>query len=114
MYWLNGRHGEPFWDVARDMSVPESLSGKRDLYASLGQVALYDDEPVEHWSWISLFDELGLWPQNYSPLANGVPKNQLLAHAAKARALMLEAVARMPSHGAYLAGVKAQSKRGSS
>jgi tryptophan 7-halogenase len=106
-YWLNGRRGEPFWDAARAMSVPESLAGKRELYEGRGQVVLLDDEPVEHWGWISLFDEFGVRPRCYSPLADGVPPEQLAAHAAKARALMLDAVARMPAHGAYLATLAA-------
>jgi tryptophan halogenase len=105
-YWLNGRRGEPFWDAVRGMEVPGSLAGKQALYAARGQVALYDDEPLEQWGWITLFDELGVRPRLYNPLAEYIPDAQLGAHAAKARARMLEAVARMPAHGDYLAALQ--------
>lgn len=111
-YWLNGRVGEPFWDAVRDMQVPDSLAAKRELYEGRGHVSLYDDEPLEQWGWINLFDEMGLRPRCHSPLADGVPREQLAAHAARARSLMLEAVARMPTHAACLAGIKPDAQGG--
>ncbi len=113
-YWLNGRQGEPYWDAARNVAVPDSLAAKLALFTGRGQTALYDDEPVEQWGWISLFDELGVRPGTCSPLADGVPPEQLAAHADKARALMLAAVARMPMHGAYLAQIRTRHRESSS
>jgi tryptophan 7-halogenase len=104
-YLLNGRRGESFWDAARAVPRPESLAYKLSLYEGRCQVALYDDEPVEQWGWLSLFDDAGLLPRHYNPLADGVPREQLAAHAQKARAFMLDAVAAMPLHGKYLAGL---------
>ena len=108
-YRLNGRRGEPFWDACRQAPLPPSLDYKLRLYESRGRVALYDEEPLEAESWIALFDECGVQPRRYNPLADGFPIADLEAHAERVRKIMLDALARMPSHGDYLARLGAAS-----
>ena len=108
-YRLNGRRGEPFWDACRQAPLPPSLDYKLRLYESRGRVALYDEEPLEAASWIALFDECGVRPRRYNPLADGFPVADLEAHAERVRKIMLDALTRMPSHGDYLARLGASS-----
>lgn len=107
LYKTNGRRGDAFWDDRRAMHVPESLEYRMRLYASLGRVALYDEEPLEDASWISLFDEQGLRPRNHHPIADGFATADLEAHVARVRAIMLEELRKMPAHGDYLDRLKA-------
>jgi len=106
-YKLNGRHGDPFWDECRAMSLPASLDYKFRSYESRGRIALYDEEPLEETSWLNLFDEHGVRPRRHSPLADGFTTAELQAHVERVRAIMLDELARMPMHGDYLARLQA-------
>jgi len=101
-YKLNGRHGEAMWDACRAMSVPATLDYKLRSYESRGRIALYDEEPLDEVSWLNLFDEHGVRPRRYSPLADGFETAELQAHVERVRAIMLDELARMPIHGDYL------------
>lgn len=101
-YRLNGRHGEPLWDRCRRMPVPELLDYKLRLYESRGRVAMYDEEPLEEASWHNLLSELGVQPRRYSAMVNQFSVNELQAHLARVRDLMLAQVSKMPLHADYL------------
>lgn len=101
-YRLNGREGEPFWDACREVSVPDSLDYKIRLYECRGRVPLYDEEPLEEDGWTQLFDEHGLRPRAYSPIADGFNTADLQQHVQLVRTVMLDAVAKMPTYSDYL------------
>jgi tryptophan halogenase len=101
-YKTNGRTGEPLWDQARAAPVPEPLQHKLDLYASRGRVPLYDEELFEADEWIAVFDGQGICPRRHDALADAIPERQVLQHAERIRALILDAIRAMPHHGATL------------
>jgi tryptophan halogenase len=101
-YRLNGREGEPFWDACRAVGVPDSLDYKFRLYECRGRVPLYDEEPLDEDSWTQLFDEHGLRPRAYSPIADGFNTADLQQHVQLVRTVMLDAVAKMPTYADYL------------
>lgn len=101
-YRLNGRHGEPFWDTCRTMTIPDTLEYKLKLYQSLGRIPLYDEEPFEESSWQNLFDEHGVTPRAYSRIADGFGLQDLQKHLQRVRAVMLESLQNVPLHADYL------------
>jgi tryptophan halogenase len=101
-YRLNGRSGEPFWDDCRAMHIPDTLDYKLRLYECRGRVPLYDEDPLEEDSWANLFDEHGLRPRAYTPIADGFRTTDLQSHVQLVRTVMLEAVKKMPAHADYL------------
>lgn len=105
-YKLNGRRGEPFWDSCRAMPLPEELGYKLELFRSRGRVALYDEEPLEEASWLNLFDEHGVNPRGYSTIADGFSLEDLQKHLQRVRAVMMAALAEIPSHADYLAHIR--------
>ena len=105
-YKLNGRRGEPFWDSRRAMPVPDALDYKMRLYQSRGRVALYDEEPLEEFSWINLFDEHGMTSHQYNRIADGFARTDLEAHLERIRSVMIDELGRMPAHERYLAGLR--------
>ncbi|HWM28150.1 MAG TPA: tryptophan 7-halogenase, partial [Woeseiaceae bacterium] len=105
-YKLNGRRGERLWDACREMPVPASLDYKMRLYQSRGRVAMYDEEPLDEASWINLFDEHGVRPHNYNPIADGFGAAELQAHMERARTIMLDELKKMPLHADYLSGLR--------
>jgi hypothetical protein len=67
---------------------------------------------VDDASWINLFDEQGRRPRRYSPLADGFSAEELRAHLARVRKVMIDAVGRMPRHADYLAQVSDRYRAG--
>jgi tryptophan halogenase len=101
-YKTNGRAGDPLWDEARAMAVPDTLQHKLDLYASRGRVPIYDEELFEAEEWIAVLDGQGARPRRYDVLADSMTEAQLLAHAARVREVILDAARSMPPYGATL------------
>jgi tryptophan 7-halogenase len=104
-YKLNGRRGEPFWDACREMAIPESLEYRLRLYKARGRIVLYDEEPFEEASWINLFDEQGVWPRHYNPIADGIRAGELKSFVEHVRAVMIAELGKMPTHADYLSGL---------
>ena len=102
-YKLNGRRGEAMWDACRAMPLPESLAYRLELYEARARVPMYDEEPFEETDWIDLFDSMNIRPRRYSPSADGFPLAEIESHFGRARAVMLDALRRMPAHAEYLA-----------
>jgi len=105
-YKLNRRQGEPLWDACRNMQVPETLEYKYRSYESRGRIAMYDEEPLEEVSWLNLFDEHGVRPRHYSPMADGFTAGELEDHCKRVRAIMIEELANVPPHGEYLSRLR--------
>lgn len=101
-YKTNARTGEPLWDAARAMAVPDELQYKLDLYASRGRVPMYDEEVFERPDWVSLFDEQGVRPRRYDALADTIPEPALAQHFARLRQILIETAKTMPSHAEAL------------
>jgi tryptophan halogenase len=105
-YKLNGRRGERLWDAFRETTAPALLDYKIRLYQSRGRVAMYDEEPLDEMSWINLFDEHGVRPHHYSPIADGFSAAELEAHVERARTIMIDELKKMPLHADYLSGLR--------
>ncbi|RYY29409.1 MAG: tryptophan 7-halogenase [Sphingomonadales bacterium] len=106
-YKTNARIGEPFWDAARAMSVPDELQYKLDLYASRGRMPMYDEEVFDRAEWIAALDGQGLHPRRYDALADTIPEAAIIQHVTRLREMIVEAAKAMPTHGATLAEVAA-------
>jgi tryptophan 7-halogenase len=101
-YKANRRIGDPFWDDCRLMQVPDRLAHKIALYESTGRIALHDEESFESSDWIALFDAMNVQPRSYDAMADAIDPARIGDHLAQVRAVMLKAVASLPTHGDYL------------
>ncbi len=101
-YKANGRFGDSFWDACRAMPVPDRLAHKIALYESNGRVALHDEESFEAADWIALFDAMNVQPRSHDTMAGAIDAARIADHLAQVRAVMLKAVASLPTHADYL------------
>jgi tryptophan halogenase len=101
-YKLNQRFDDPVWDRAREMSIPESLVYKLNLFAQRGRVALYDHESFEIENWNAIFVGHGVMPRTYDPLADALPREELIAKFKGMLRFIAEEVRTMPSLDAHL------------
>jgi len=101
-YKLNRLYDLPLWDEARDMTVPEPLAWKLDLFAARGIVPIYDEETFQLDDWLALLLGHGQVPKTYDPLADLVPQDEAIKHVQSLLAFIREHVQDMSSHDAYL------------
>lgn len=96
-YYLNKRYGDPYWDVVRNMDIPASLKDKIDLFASRGIVALNEDETFLLESWTALFVGHKVETQNYDPVVNQLPDQELIIKFQQILNYIKNEVEQMPS-----------------
>ncbi len=77
-YKLNQRFDQPLWDHCRNMSVPDDLAYKIDLFAARGNLVMYDDETFPEDSWAAILIGHGLIPDTYDPLVDQMPEGETI------------------------------------
>jgi tryptophan halogenase len=101
-YYANGRDGE-FWEMCRNMELPDTLKEKIDLFREAGLFMREEDELFLDDSWGQVMIGQGIMPASWSPLADNVPAEDLgpflesLARSYRVRAESL------PTHREFVA-----------
>jgi tryptophan halogenase len=103
-YWLNGRD-EPFWNERREAAIPDTLARKVELWKARGQFARYRWEMFHPASWLAIYDGFGVLPEQLDPVVEGLDPRQLAQSLGQMKAAVADAVAKTPSHSAFLAGL---------
>ena len=98
----NERRGEPFWDYVRNMSIPDSLKRKIDLFKGRGRYFRYDGDLFTETSWIAVFLGQNVVPEGYNPLVDSLPENEVENRLNAMRAELAQAVPQMPEHDVFL------------
>ncbi len=102
-YHATERDDSEFWNHVRTMQVPDALSEKMALWREAGRVEKYSDGLFFDASWVALYLGQGVWPERHDPRA-ALPQPEQIARAMeRLRGAVLEEVAAMPGHRAYLA-----------
>lgn len=99
----NGRTGEPFWDAARVIDMPEPLTHKLALYESRGRIPLYDGELFGRGDWMNMLDAAGIRARRCDVQAISLSDADIMAHLERLRGLLLRAASGLPSHAQALA-----------
>lgn len=101
-YKANGREGEPFWDAARAIELPETLARKIDLFRSSGRVHRDQEELFTEQGWAQIMIGQGVEPKDWHPLADAMPAAELGSMLAALRDGYARKAAAMPSHDDFL------------
>ena len=101
-YKATEREDTPFWRRCRDMSIPESLREKVELFRDSGR-ALPDAQDVftDH-SWITVMLGQGITPVSYDPLADSLPLPNVRGFLVHVRDVVAKAAAAMPAHADFI------------
>lgn len=103
-YFANNREGE-FWDLCREMRLPDTLLEKIALFREAGLVIREEDELFLDDSWGQVMIGQGILPKSWSPLADNVPGEDIgpflksLANSYRVRAETL------PTHRQFVASM---------
>jgi len=103
-YFANRREGD-FWDLCRNMTLPDTLAEKITLFREAGLVIREEEELFLDDSWGQVMIGQGIMPSGWSPLADNVPGEDIgpfldsLANSYRVKAESL------PSHREFVAAM---------
>ena len=103
-YFANNREGE-FWEMCRNMALPDTLAEKIDLFRDAGLVIREEEELFLDDSWGQVMIGQGIMPESWSPLADNVPGEDIgpfLHSVAKSYRLKAES---LPTHRQFVASL---------
>ncbi len=101
-YKLTDRRDTEFWRYCADMSIPDTLAHKIELYRHRGHVAIYDQESFKHSSWLAMYNGFRVQPQQFDPRAGAVPLDVLQHKLAQMRQSMTQAASQATTHQEFI------------
>jgi len=100
-YSATQRDDSPFWQWCQNITLPDSLRERIELFKGHGALREGVDELFRSASWQSVFEGMGIRPDRYDPLMDIVSREQLgnlFGSLAKSVAALTAAA---PSHDSY-------------
>ena len=102
-YFATEREDQPLWSYCRNMSIPDSLAYRIQLFRSSGRVAFYDKELFVESNWLSIFIGQQIWPQRFDPLAYLIPEEETKRQLLRLKSLIRQTAEAMPAHAGFIA-----------
>ena len=100
-YKLNGRSGA-FWQACRDMTIPDTLQRKLELWHARGAFVRYRWEMFSPASWLAIYAGFEYLPVRLDPAVAAVDPGQLTRSLAVMRRSLADTVADTPTHQEFL------------
>jgi len=94
---------EPMWDMLRNLSIPDSLQDRLDVFAASGRVFKVKDELFAEESWIQALIGQGLIPAAHDPFVDLESEARIVQYLNDIRSVIAKCVALMPRHADYVA-----------
>jgi len=102
-YYANNRLGEPFWDACRNMSIPDSLRHRVELFRESAGIFCATDDLFQLTSWLQVLWGQGVRPQTTHPFVEAVAPNDRQGYLGDLRGLYAQAAQRLPGHAEFIA-----------
>ena len=101
-YCATERDETPFWNYCRNMSLPDSLNHKIELFSEAGRIFRYEDELFSKNSWSAVFLGQNVLPRSVDPIVASLPKKQLEKSLLSMQSAMKSATMKMPTHSQFI------------
>jgi tryptophan halogenase len=105
-YHATARTDSAFWDYCRTMSVPDTLTGKMDLYRSRGRIVRQENDLFSEVAWLQVLHGQGVRAAGHHPLADVLSEDEIAAYLGDVAGVIARCVDRMPAHAAFLAKLR--------
>ena len=102
-YHATERTDAPLWDYCRNMSIPDTLRHKIELFRSRAKIARYDDQLFVEPSWLTVFLGQGITPRDYDHLADVPAYADVSANLHGIGQSVHRLAARLPTHEQFIA-----------
>ncbi|MBT2134957.1 tryptophan 7-halogenase [Croceibacterium sp. LX-88] len=101
-YKATQRDDTPFWRHVRDMSVPETLTRKLELWRLHGRVFREGAELFGLTSWVAVLLGQNIWPDNYDPIVDTLDEAKVAVALKDMRERYHQAAMALPSQEEFL------------
>ena len=101
-YIATEREDSEFWRYFRNLTLPDSLQYKLDLFRERGVVVKYGTGLFLEPSWLAVYLGQRITPKRYDPLADQMEDGEVVQNLAELRDLMTRAAAKSPDHRAFI------------
>ena len=102
-YHATEREDSELWRYCKNMSIPDSLRHKIELFRSRGRIARFDDQLFIEPSWLAVFMGQGVEPRDHDRLADVPPLADVQRRLAGIRQVTGQIAQRLPSHDDFIA-----------
>jgi tryptophan 7-halogenase len=102
-YHANHRVGEPFWDACRNMSIPDSLRHRIELFRESAGIFCATDDLFQLTSWLQVLWGQGVHPKSTHPFVEAVAPHDRAGYLRDLRALIAQAARQLPGHAEFIA-----------
>jgi tryptophan halogenase len=102
-YKANQRTDGGFWDYCRDMSIPDTLAHKMELFKQSGDVIRHELESFEYSSWITMYNGFGIKPSTYDYRTNRIGSTDLKTNLAEIKKSIDQATEKIITHADFIA-----------
>lgn len=101
-YCATGREDTPFWRWCRNMTLPDSLRERIELFQGHGALREGVDELFRSASWQSVFEGMGIRPRKHCPRVDNLELEQITSTLGMARQAIRGMVGNLPTHDEFL------------
>lgn len=102
-YNATQRTGEPFWDYVREMSIPDYLEDKINLFKSYGRIFRENEELFNDTSWFAVMTGQNIRPQGYDPVADVLSPEETQARLDNIRTTIATCATHVTPHEKFIA-----------
>ncbi|HLA72934.1 MAG TPA: tryptophan halogenase family protein [Steroidobacteraceae bacterium] len=102
-YHANNRVGEPFWDACRNMSIPDSLRHRIELFRESAGIFCATDDLFQLTSWLQVLWGQGIRPQTTHAFVEAVSQKDRAGYLDDLRKLIGQAARALPGHAEFIA-----------
>lgn len=101
-YHVTSREDSEFWRYCKNMSVPDSLSHRLELFKE--HALSYQDsrELFRRDSWLHVMLGQGLMPKHYHLIFQTMSDEEMIGHLTKTRETIADVVAKLPMHHEFV------------
>lgn len=96
------RDDSDFWRYCQNMSIPESLQHKIELYKARGHLIKHEAESFEDASWLSIYSGLEIFAGDYDKRSDVIALQELKERFTNMQQLIQQGVKQMPSHAHFI------------
>ena len=101
-YHVTDRMDTAFWRQCRDMSIPDSLTHRIELFKQAGRVFKVPTELFGETSWIQVMLGQGLEPEQYHPIVNMMSDDELTKFLNGIQGSVDKLVGQLPEHQRFI------------
>ena len=102
-YKVTQRDDSEFWRYCKNMTIPDSLQQKLDIFQGYGRVERQADELFREESWVQVLVGQNMLPMQYDPFVDLKTQQELEFFVNNTQAVIKNCLTNLPSHTEFIA-----------